>query len=185
MKRLVPVVALAAAAVLVGGVALARSGDDLPQVQLAEVVRADVAEVVEAPGNVTARASATLTSPADAVVEAVLVQDGESVTAGQVLVRLASPSAQERLRAAETAAANAAAARVDVPRAAVTAAWACARCAPPTAFSADSRLPAPASADRIASRAAAEDCAYRCSASATWRSAAARCSGSGSCAAAA
>ncbi|HVM28697.1 MAG TPA: efflux RND transporter periplasmic adaptor subunit [Mycobacteriales bacterium] len=117
MKRLVPVVALAAAAVLVGGVALARSGDDLPQVQLAEVVRADVAEVVEAPGNVTARASATLTSPADAVVEAVLVQDGESVTAGQVLVRLASPSAQERLRAAETAAANAAAARVDVPRA--------------------------------------------------------------------
>jgi HlyD family secretion protein len=117
VKRLVPVLALAAAGVLVAGVLLAGAGDDLERVQLAEVVRADVAEVVEAPGNVTARATATLSSPADAVVEAVLVQDGESVTAGQVLVRLVSDSAQQRLRAAETAAANAAAARVTVPRA--------------------------------------------------------------------
>jgi len=103
--------------VLTAGVLLANAGEDLPRVELAEVVRADVAEVVEAPGNVTARATATLTSPSDAVVEAVLVADGEPVTAGQVLVRLRSDSAQERLRAAETAAANAAAARVDLPRA--------------------------------------------------------------------
>lgn len=115
VKRLVPLVALVAAGVLAAGVVYARAGDDDPRVQVAEVVRADVAEVVEAPGNVTARAAATLASPADAVVEAVLVQDGESVTAGQVLVRLASDSAQERLRAAETAAANAAAARVSLP----------------------------------------------------------------------
>jgi HlyD family secretion protein len=117
VKRLVPVVALTAAAVLAGGVLYARAGDDLPRVQVAEVVRAEVAEVVEAPGNVTARASATLTAPADAVVEAVLVRDGEAVTAGQVLVRLASESARERLRAAEAAAANAAATRVALPRA--------------------------------------------------------------------
>lgn len=117
MKRLVPLVALAAAGVLVTGVVLAGAGEDPPRVQVAEVVAAQVSEVVEAPGNVTARATATLSSPADAVVEAVLVRDGEPVTKGQVLVRLASDSAQERLRAAETAAANAAAARVDVPRA--------------------------------------------------------------------
>jgi HlyD family secretion protein len=95
----------------------ARAGDDLPRVQVAEVVRAEVAEVVEAPGNVTARAQATLTAPADAVVEAVLVRDGEAVTEGQILVRLDSASARERLRAAEAAAANAAATRVDLPRA--------------------------------------------------------------------
>jgi HlyD family secretion protein len=117
VKRLVPLVALAAVGVLAAGVLYATAGDDLAQVQVAEVVRADVAEVVEAPGNITARASATLTAPADAVVEAVLVQDGEPVTAGQVLARLVSPSAQDRLRQAESAAANAAAARVDVPTA--------------------------------------------------------------------
>ncbi|MFP5218180.1 MAG: efflux RND transporter periplasmic adaptor subunit [Actinomycetes bacterium] len=117
MKRLVPLVALAAAAVLTTGVLLANAGEDPPRVQVAEVVQAEVVEVVEAPGNVTARATATLTSPADGVVEAVLVRDGEAVTKGQVLVRLSSDSAQERLHAAETAAANAAAARVDVPRA--------------------------------------------------------------------
>lgn len=117
MKRLLPLTALAGVAVLGTGLVLVSADDDLARVQLAEVTRAAVAEVVEAPGNVTARATATMTAPAQAVVEAVLVQDGEQVTAGQVLVRLASDSAQERLRAAETAAANAAAAQVDLPRA--------------------------------------------------------------------
>lgn len=121
MRRLLPlpwaVTALAGAAVLGTGVVLVSAEDDAPRVQVAEVTRASVAEVVEAPGNVTARATATMTAPAQAVVEAVLVRDGEQVTAGQVLVRLASDSAQERLRAAQTAAANAAAADVDLPRA--------------------------------------------------------------------
>jgi HlyD family secretion protein len=116
VNRWLPVVALAGVAVLGTSVVLVRSGEDATAVQVAEVVRTSVTEVVEAPGNVAARATATLTAPADAVVEAVLVQDGEPVTTGQVLVRLASDSAQERLRAAETAAANARAARVELPR---------------------------------------------------------------------
>jgi HlyD family secretion protein len=116
VKRWLPVVALAGVAVLGTSLVLVRAGEDATTVQVAEVVRTSVTEVVEAPGNVAARATATLSAPADAVVEAVLVQDGESVTSGQVLVRLASESAQERLRAAETAAANARAARVEIPR---------------------------------------------------------------------
>lgn len=117
MKRLVVVGALVlAAAVATTGVVLARSGDGAPRVQVAEVTRGRVAEVVEAPGNVAARASATLSAPADGVVEAVLVQDGERVTSGQVLVRLRSDAAQQRLQAAQTAAANAAASGVRLPR---------------------------------------------------------------------
>lgn len=100
-------------ALLIGGC----SGDETPRVQVAEVSRGAVDEVVEAPGNVAARATATVSAPADAVVEAVLVQDGEPVTGGQILVRLVSPSAQDRLRAAESAAANAAAAQVELPQA--------------------------------------------------------------------
>ena len=117
MKRLLPVIALTGVAVLGAGVYLVRSGDELPRVEVAEVAGGEVVEVVEAPGNIAARASATSSAPADAVVEAVLVRDGEPVTRGQVLVRLASDSAQERLRSAEAAAANAAASRVEVPRA--------------------------------------------------------------------
>jgi multidrug efflux pump subunit AcrA (membrane-fusion protein) len=117
VRRLLPVIALAGVVVLGGGLFLVGRDDALPRIEVAEVARGEVVEVVEAPGNVAARASATLSAPADAVVEAVLVRDGEPVTRGQVLVRLASDSAHERLRAAESAAANAAASRVEVPRA--------------------------------------------------------------------
>lgn len=117
MKRLLPLIALAGAAVLGVGLLVVDRDDGPAAVQVAEVGRAAVTETVEAPGNVAARATATLSAPADGVVEAVLVADGEAVTAGQVLVRLASDSAQERLRSAETAAANAAASVLELPRA--------------------------------------------------------------------
>ncbi len=93
------------------------SGDGTPVVQVAEVERRTVAETVDAPGSVGARASATVSAPTDARVEQVLVQDGATVAPGAVLVRLSSKSAQERLRQARAAQASAASGAVDVPRA--------------------------------------------------------------------
>ena len=110
VKRLLPVVA--AVAVLAAG-----CSDDDPRVQTVEVARTTVAETVDAPGTVGARASATVDAPADARVEQVLVEDGAQVKAGDVLVRLSSPSAQDRLRQARAAQASASGAAVQVPRA--------------------------------------------------------------------
>lgn len=93
------------------------SGDDDPRVQTAEVGRADVSEVVDAPGTVAARAVSSVTAPTDATVEEVLVEDGATVAKGTVLARLSSPSAQARLRSALDARAQADDAAVDVPRA--------------------------------------------------------------------
>ncbi len=88
------------------------SGDDGPQVQTGEVTRATVAEVVDAAGAVTARATAAVTSPADGTVAAVVAKDGQLVKAGDVLLRLSSPSAQEAL--SQALAANAAGAAAGV-----------------------------------------------------------------------
>lgn len=108
MKRVLLAVAL---------LATGCSGDDTPVVRTAEVQRMTVAETVDAPGVVGARGSATVSAPTDARVEQVLVQDGATVVAGAVLVRLSSPPAQERLRQARAAQASAAGGAVDVPRA--------------------------------------------------------------------
>ena len=93
------------------------SGDQTPSVQTAEVGRADVSEVVDAPGSVAARATATLTAPAAATVAALLVKDGQQVASGAVLARLSSPEAQERLRQAVASRRSASATAVDVQRA--------------------------------------------------------------------
>ena len=93
------------------------SGDGDPRVEVAEVERTTVAETVDAPGTVAARATATVNAPADATVESVAVEDGATVKAGTVLLRLASPSARERLRQAQAAQASAARGAVEVPRA--------------------------------------------------------------------
>ena len=110
MRRLL---ALVVTAVVVSGC----SGDADPLVRTAEVERATVAEVVEAPGTVGARAIAAVTSPADGTVAEVLVEDGAQVAAGTVLVRLSSPAAQDRLHEAAHALARAEDAVVPVPRA--------------------------------------------------------------------
>ena len=109
VKRLA---ALGAALLLAAGC----GGPDDPRVRVAAVARGDVTEVVEAPGTVTARATSTLTSPSAGTVAAVLVTDGQRVRKGDLLVRLSSPAAQERLRSALAAAAGADAARVSLPR---------------------------------------------------------------------
>jgi multidrug efflux pump subunit AcrA (membrane-fusion protein) len=107
---------IAAAAVLAGLLVGACSDGGDSGIELASVERGDVAEVVEAPGAVTARASASVTSPAEGRVSTLAVADGAAVRAGQVLLRIDSPSARAQLRQAEQADREAASAgSVDVP----------------------------------------------------------------------
>ena len=93
------------------------SDDGPPRVATAAVTRADVAEVVDAPGTVAARAVASVTAPTSATVAEVLVADGATVAKGALLVRLSSPGAQDRLRQALSARESAGAVAVEVPRA--------------------------------------------------------------------
>ena len=103
---------------LTGAVLLAAcSGGGGAKVATGLVQRADVREVVDAPGAVTARATSTVSAPADATVVAVLVKDGQAVRKGAVLVRLGSVQAQQRLQQAESAQVNASGSRVVLPSA--------------------------------------------------------------------
>ncbi len=97
---------LAAAALALAGCTGGGSGT----IEVAKVGRATVTEVVEAPATVTARASATVSSPADGSVAELRVDEGQGVRAGQVLLRVESPSARRQLRQALRADARAAAA---------------------------------------------------------------------------
>ena len=97
---------LAVAALSVAG-CTGGSGSD---VEVAAVGRATVVEVVEAPATVSARATATVTSPANGTVAALRVREGQQVHAGQVLLRVESPDARRRLRQARRADAEAASA---------------------------------------------------------------------------
>jgi multidrug efflux pump subunit AcrA (membrane-fusion protein) len=90
-------------------------GPSGPEVAVETVGRADVVEIVNAPATVAARAQATVTAPADGTVAEVLAGDGARVRAGQPVLRIASPAAQERLRQARAADAQAAAATPSVP----------------------------------------------------------------------
>ncbi|MDQ6649685.1 MAG: HlyD family efflux transporter periplasmic adaptor subunit [Actinomycetota bacterium] len=108
-----------ARAVLLGAVLLLAvtgcGGAKKPAVTVAAVTRGTVTEVVDAPATVAARATATLTAPADATVAELLVADGAQVSGGTVLMRLDSPAAQDRLRQAEAADAQAAGGRSAAP----------------------------------------------------------------------
>ncbi|WP_114029714.1 efflux RND transporter periplasmic adaptor subunit [Sphaerisporangium album] len=79
------------------------SPDEAPKVQIGEATRAPVSEVVEAPATVGARATATLRSPAAGTVAKLYVQDGDTVTKGQLLVRISSPQAKDQLAQARQA----------------------------------------------------------------------------------
>jgi len=97
---------------------------------------------------VVAKASATVTSPADGRVARLRVRDGQRVRAGQVLLRIDSPDARRRLRQARQADARAAAAgNVTLPGADVSGAQARADQAAGRAFTA-----ARAAAQRIPDR---------------------------------
>jgi multidrug efflux pump subunit AcrA (membrane-fusion protein) len=92
------------------------SGDGEPPVQIGSVQRRTVIEVVEAAGTVVARASVTLSAAANGSIERLQVRDGQQVKAGQVVLVIDSPAAEEQLRQAQDADAQAArAAQVSVP----------------------------------------------------------------------
>lgn len=86
------------------------SSDDSDPVAVAEVERGTVEEVVEAPGTITPRAVASVDSPADGRVTRLLVEDGARVRAGEIVMRLRSPSAERTLASAIATDAEAAAA---------------------------------------------------------------------------
>lgn len=111
------VAVLAVLAAAVGGFLYVRRDTGDTGVSTASVGRSTVREVVEAPGAVVARATASLTSPTSGTVSSIAVRDGQRVRAGQVLVVLASPAAQRQLRQARDADSQAASAgTVSVPR---------------------------------------------------------------------
>ncbi len=94
-------------ALLVSAALSGCGGDDARPVELGTVERHSVAEVVQAPGAVVARASVTLRAPASATVDTLLVKSGDKVAKGDVLMTLESPSARDALARAESAAAQA------------------------------------------------------------------------------
>jgi HlyD family secretion protein len=99
------------AVAIVAAMALAGcTGGGGADVVVAQVGRATVVEVVEAPATVAARATATLSSPADGSVAELRVHEGQQVRTGQVLLRVESPSARRDLRQARAADAQAASA---------------------------------------------------------------------------
>ncbi|MEN3612106.1 efflux RND transporter periplasmic adaptor subunit [Plantactinospora sp. ZYX-F-223] len=93
--------ALLALTILFGLSAASCESDD--QVRLASVERADVAELVDAPASVTARAAATLSAPADGTLAELRVRPGALVKPGRVLAVVDSPSARDRLAKARRA----------------------------------------------------------------------------------
>lgn len=81
-------------------------GDGKGRIELGTVERRSVAEVVQAPGSVVAKASVTLRAPAAGKVDTLRVASDDRVAAGDVLLTVESPAAQDALQRAETAAAN-------------------------------------------------------------------------------
>ena len=111
MKRTLAAVGVVPALLLAGC-----GGDDGADVRVEEVGRGTVNEVVDAPATVTARATSTVTSPADGTVASLVVPDGATVRRGDVLLVLDSPAARERLASAQETAAGAGV-RVVLPQA--------------------------------------------------------------------
>jgi multidrug efflux pump subunit AcrA (membrane-fusion protein) len=97
------------ATVVVAGLAGCTSSSDA-QVKVASIGYGTVAQVVQAPANIVPKAQVVLSAPADGTVAQLAVQDGQRVTAGQVLGVLSSPSAQQQLSEAKKAARQASAA---------------------------------------------------------------------------
>lgn len=73
------------------------------QVKVAAIGYGTVAQVVQAPANIVPKAQINLSAPADGTVARLAVQDGQRVTAGQLLGVVSSPAAQQQLAEAEKA----------------------------------------------------------------------------------
>jgi HlyD family secretion protein len=96
-------VLVAAVVVTVLAATAASCGDGGSDVALGNASRATVAEVVDAPAAVTARAAATLSAPADGTLAALRVRAGDTVRRGQVLAVIDSPGSRARLKQARQA----------------------------------------------------------------------------------
>ncbi|HVQ90622.1 MAG TPA: HlyD family efflux transporter periplasmic adaptor subunit [Mycobacteriales bacterium] len=91
------------------------TGDGNAGIELGTVDRATVTEVVEAPANVQARATVTVTATGDGTVGKLYVTDGQRVPAGAILAVISAPDAQTRLRTTRAQAAQAEAAAPTSP----------------------------------------------------------------------
>jgi HlyD family secretion protein len=79
------------------------SGDDGPTVVLGTVTADEVVETVAAPATIQPRDRVTVSAPATGVVAELLVADGDTVAAGDPLVRLTSPTVDQAIAQAEAA----------------------------------------------------------------------------------
>ena len=77
--------------------------DHGPAVSLGAATRGTVAEIVEAPGSVTARAAATVSAPSGGTLTDLTVGPGDRVIKGQVIGVIDAPDVQARRRSAERA----------------------------------------------------------------------------------
>lgn len=100
-RPLLPV--LVAGSVVLVSLGAVACGEEKVPVALGSVSRASVAELVDAPATVTARAAATLSAPADGLLTDLRVDPGDTVTEGQILAVIDSPTARDRLKQAEQA----------------------------------------------------------------------------------
>jgi HlyD family secretion protein len=91
------------------------TGGDKSGVEVGTVATGTVTEVVEAPANVAARATAGVTATGDGTVARLYVRDGQRVPAGTILAQLSSPDATSRLRTAKLAQTRAEAAQPTMP----------------------------------------------------------------------
>ena len=102
-RRLAPVLFLLALAVSLS----ACSDDSVTLIRTGEVGTETVVEVVEAPANVVAAASAVVSAPATGSVQSLHVSDGQKVRKGQVLMVVNSPATMQALADAQQLAASA------------------------------------------------------------------------------
>src|SRR4029453_13296497 len=89
--------ALLAACVLLPALTAASCGDEPSGVSVGAAARGTVAEIVEAPGSVTARAAAPGSAPAAGTLGDLRVSAGQRVSKGSVVAVIDSPAAEQRL----------------------------------------------------------------------------------------
>jgi HlyD family secretion protein len=94
---------LLAAVVLLPALTAASCDDKASAVAVGAATVGTVDEIVEAPGSITARAAATVSSPADGTLADLRVDAGDRVRKGDVVAVIDSPSAQQRLASAQKA----------------------------------------------------------------------------------
>jgi multidrug efflux pump subunit AcrA (membrane-fusion protein) len=95
--------ALLASVITLPALTAASCGDKPSGVTVGAAARGTVAEIVEAPGSVTARAAATVSSPADGTLADLRVDAGDRVIKNEVVAVVDSPATQQRLKDAEHA----------------------------------------------------------------------------------